>query len=203
MYEVPCARSFVRSDKSLRICIDPSILRIDKHSAEGPFIGTLPDDMHRAALRRKRARDLSSVFHVLGDQRVPGPDGTGSETPRGFDVRGLDENVALHEIEEDELELSAGSISGRMVWVPPKRTRETEAQQIAVSYDGTIQLTEGIQLPVEHATKTVRATAFVVPFFETKHPKFHWLTESAFIAFGTWELLEGVVKASFDVYAAR
>ena len=53
------------------------------------------------------------------------------------------------------------------------------------------------------SARVVRANAFVTTFFETTHPKYHWLTEQACIAFGTWELGAGIVNASFDVYCAE
>jgi len=159
------------------------------------------------------------VFHVLGGDRVPGLDKKGRDLPAGFVVKPLDATILFHAQQDPSLapledqELVFASLQGRLTFeATPSdaRTRgektDGEPIRISVSYDGTIQPREtttfaALKLPPAQA---IRASAFVAPFFETTHPKYHWLTENACIAYGTWALEEsGAIVASFDVYTVE
>jgi len=87
---------------------------------------------------------------------------------------------------------------------PTAERTDGEAIRIAVTYDGLLQLPDPLTMKDLHhkAKKAVAASAYVIPFFETDHPKYHWLSEQASVAFGTWRLENGVVTASYDVYSA-
>jgi Protein of unknown function (DUF3237) len=241
-YEVACASSYMPGNLNVRLALD-----------------TTP----RAPPETSEAYG-SLVFHVIGDERVPGLDGLGYEVPVRFGIRGLDESVALYEFEKivgpgtttrdakktsntddgaakparqkssdgvakpdrratkegsaegdtaavetrvDESEsgeLSYGIINGRMVLFSDENRIDGEQLSISVTYDGMLQPKETITTTTfDPADGKMVLRAFVIPFFETRHPKYHWLTESACLAFGTWELANGVVKATFDVYLAR
>ena len=203
-YSVKCASSHASGNLTVQLGLDTSPLR-PARGKKRLFV----DKADHSAKELSQSR----VFHVLGDQRVPGLDGLGHEVPAGFYIRGLDESVALHEFEDESStdgksddensEISYGSIEGRMVLVAKEEKADGDALRIAVTYEGTLQPTEPIRTSgVDHAKGVVVASAFVIPFFETLHPKYHWLTENACLAFGTWNLREGIVTASFDVYCA-
>jgi hypothetical protein len=156
--------------------------------------------------------DKSHVFTVRGVTRVPGLDGLGHDVPSDFRIGTHQEDVFLRVSRDskERLEVAGGSIaSGRMVLVAPVGgdKKDGEVAKISVTYDGTLRLEDAIAMKqVEDLRKVgehpLRAQAYVTPFFETTHPKYHWLTENACIAFGTWEFANNRVTASFDVYAA-
>ena|ERR1700690_933549 len=151
-------------------------------------------------------RERDTVFHVLGGDRVPGLDNLGRDVPKSFKIRSANESVTFYAPADQNrlVDVSSGAIKGRMILEAPRPT-DVEPLSICMAYDGTLQLLEAVNLDKTEGgvpRETVRASAFIVPFFETLHPKYHWLTENACIAFGTWELDGGVVAASFDVYCA-
>lgn len=159
------------------------------------------------------------VFHVLGGDRVPGLDKNGRDLPAWFLVKALDATILLHADKDlpstspDDRELVFASLRGRLTFEAAQadgrmRGEKTDGEpiRISVSYDGTLQPQEtvafsALKLPIAQA---MRAGAFIAPFFETTHPKYHWLTENACIAYGTWALEEsGAIVASFDVYTVE
>jgi hypothetical protein len=158
--------------------------------------------------------DAHHVFNVLGATRVPGLDGSGRDVPVNFSIEGHQEDVVLRVSRDSKghLEIGAGSVaSGRMVLVAPAKgdRLDGEPAKIGVTYDGVVRLEDPIALGQigeinDVGNHALRARAYVTLFFETTHPKYHWLTENAFIAFGTWEFDNRTsrMKSSFDVYAA-
>jgi hypothetical protein len=148
---------------------------------------------------RPSGPEEARVFHVLGDDRVPGLDEKGHDVPTDFDVAGVDEVIVGSEGS------SALSMEGRMIFQARRDMTDNELIRIAVSYEGALMLPEPITMKDFTPTmkEPIRAKAYVVPFFETTHPRYHWLTEQASIGFGTWTLDKDVVTASFDVYAAE
>jgi hypothetical protein len=199
-YKISCVSSYMPGEVTVRLSFDAAPWRPQRNDEQ------LKDRISRLSVTdadlKNENLNNARVFHVLGDQRVPGLDQLGHEVPVGFHVRGLDESVALRQIIDEEAEISAGFIAGRMVLVSPHDKIDGEQLRIPVTYDGTLQLKEPFDT-TSSSTGDVSASAFVVPFFETTHPKYHWLTENACLAFGEWKLSKGVVTASFDVYSAQ
>jgi Protein of unknown function (DUF3237) len=158
---------------------------------------------------RLKAREQGEVFHVLGGDRVAGLDETGRDVPIAFKLRGLEEAVVLSGAGNAPT-VSSARVEGRMVLEAPDGGDKTsrEPVRISVTYDGVLRFERpvvlGDILAKNAAKETLRASAFVTPFFETIHPKYHWLVENVCIAYGTWELDgRGGVKASFDVYSVE
>jgi Protein of unknown function (DUF3237) len=175
----------------------------------GPMISTLfTSSAQRLALRVSAplaGPDQGQVFHALGDDRVPGLDARGHDLPVGFRVRGVTETVGLRwqQSEGGSGESWSGSVEGRLLLQQPLEDPEREPLRISVTYDGTLQLEESIRQSGAGAPqRDLRARAYITPFFETDHPRYHWLCETASIAFGTWEVKDGSASASFDVYSA-
>ncbi len=152
----------------------------------------------RLSLRPGR-EGSAKVFHVLRDDRVPGIDGLGHDIPAQFHVTGLDESAF------GWVHATSGTLEGRMVLESPTEKTDNDFIRISVTYGGALQLPDSLKMiDIDpDATKAICASAFVIPFFETTHPKYHWLTEQACLAFGTWQLRKRTVTASFDVYCAE
>jgi hypothetical protein len=142
---------------------------------------------------------FGSVFHVFGDRRVPGLDGRGYDCPLGA-LTTLDETTTF------QIDGSVGSIEGRMV------ITTADAVVINAIYDGTLHVPGHLVVLASGGAEVVGKT-FLALHFETSHPKYHWLTEHAAVAFGTWTLhpeIEAERKAGeprralarYDVYNA-
>jgi hypothetical protein len=158
----------------------------------------------RSALRSDSSQlKDSAVFDVLGNDRVPGLDGRGHDTPVGFKVCGLSEAVNWHwrDTPNGLQELWSGTLEGRMVFESP-HDDESQRIRIAVTYQGTLQLVDSVRAGNEQAIPTsLEANAFITTFFETDHPRYHWLSQSASLGFGKWAKATDRVSASFDVYS--
>ena len=151
---------------------------------------------------------VGTVFHVLGVDRVPGLDKRGRDVPLNYRLSGRDETLVLRAEKKQAVGLvwSFATFDGRMMLDAGDGDEKTDDEpiRISLSYDGTLQLLEPIRIEevVPKLQRTIVASAFASVFFETTHPKYHWLTENACIAYGTWALDEkGKIAASFDVYA--
>jgi hypothetical protein len=167
-------------------------------------------------------------FHVLGSDRVPGIDGLGHDVPIGFRVASLLERVTFDDVDPFWSHAAGQApattafgctrtiVNGRFLLTTPFAKRSPGVAgprvpqesldggplRIAVTYDGTLLPDTELGAADDSPPKAFSARAFMNVFFDTAHPKYHWLTESACFAFGTWRLREDhTVRASFDIYS--
>jgi hypothetical protein len=139
----------------------------------------------------QKAPKAGRVFHVFDHQWVPGLDGRAHDVPEG-EIEQMVDSILVREGENVAERWSVGTIEGRMT------LRTSDEIVIPATYSGTVQLAAYVD-PC-HIPEAIAGKAFVIPIFDASHPKYHWLTEQACIAFGIWELRDNHVKASFDVY---
>jgi hypothetical protein len=137
---------------------------------------------------------IGSVFHVLDAFSVEGVDDRKHNCPLG-DIADVRESILLRD------DNGVADVEGRM----SIETRDHAA--IEVSYGGKLRFRAHAN-SVLATQETLRGGAWLALRFVTTDTRYHWLSENACVAFGTWtaEAVAGSatrnVVMNLDVYSA-